>query len=179
MSCGASASNPSRNMCMAVIRQRQVVADSWQLLKAAADGGLAVPAEGDVIVPLGVWRAQRDALRTRAGKLGVWLDSHEDPALIADDLRHFELIAVNFPQFTDGRGYSIARLLRERYGWRGELRAIGDVLRDQLFYLARCGFDAFSLRAGQDANAALPRSKISAKATRRPSSDRSRCSGGA
>jgi len=55
----------------------------------------------------------------------------------------------------DGRGYSIARLLRERYGWRGELRAIGDVLRDQLFYLTRCGFDAFELRAGQDAQAAL------------------------
>jgi uncharacterized protein (DUF934 family) len=138
-----------------IIRQRQVVADNWQLLKPAADGGLAIPAEGDVIVPLGVWRAQRDTLRTRAGKVGVWLDSHEDPALIADDLRHFALIAVNFPQFTDGRGYSIARLLRERYGWRGELRATGDVLRDQLFYLASCGFDAFALRAGQDAQAAL------------------------
>lgn len=140
---------------MAVIRERQVVADSWQLLKPAADGSLAVPATGDVIVPLGVWREQSAALRTRAGKVGVWLDSHEDPALIADDLQHLELIAVNFPQFTDGRGYSIARLLRERYGWRGELRAIGDVLRDQLSYLASCGFDALDLRAGQDAQAAL------------------------
>ena len=138
-----------------IIRQRRVVADNWQLLKSAADGSLAVPAEGDVIVPLGVWCAQRDTLLKRTGKLGVWLDSNEDPALIADDLRHFELIAVNFPQFVDGRGYSIARLLRERYGWRGELRAIGDVLRDQLFYLTRCGFDAFELRAGQDAQAAL------------------------
>ncbi len=138
-----------------IIRQRRVVADNWQLLKSVADGSLAVPAEGDVIVPLGVWRAQRDTLLKRTGKLGVWLDSNEDPALIADDLRHFELITVNFPQFVDGRGYSIARLLRERYGWRGELRAIGDVLRDQLFYLTRCGFDAFELRAGQDAQAAL------------------------
>jgi uncharacterized protein (DUF934 family) len=65
------------------------------------------------------------------------------------------MIAVNFPQFADGRGYSIARLLRERYQWRGELRAIGDVLRDQLFYLSSCGFDAFELRAGQDPRAAL------------------------
>lgn len=138
-----------------IIRQRQVVADNWQLLKPAADGSLTVPADGDVIVPLGEWRGQRDALLKRAGKLGVWLDSNEDPALIADDLRHFELIAVNFPQFVDGRGYSIARMLRERFGWRGELRAIGDVLRDQLFYLSRCGFDAFDLRAGQDAQAAL------------------------
>ncbi|MEO7727413.1 MAG: DUF934 domain-containing protein, partial [Burkholderiales bacterium] len=138
-----------------IIRQRQVVADNWQLLKSAADGSVAVPAEGDVIVPLGCWRAQRETLTARAGGLGIWLDSSEDPALVAADLRHFQVIAVNFPQFTDGRGYSIARLLRERYGWRGELRAIGDVLRDQLFYLSRCGFDAFALRAGQDAPTAL------------------------
>jgi uncharacterized protein (DUF934 family) len=87
--------------------------------------------------------------------MGVWLDANDDPALIAGDLGHFAVIAVNFPQFTDGRGYSIGRLLRERYGWRGELRAVGDVLRDQLFYLTRCGFDAFVLRDGEDANAAL------------------------
>jgi len=64
-------------------------------------------------------------------------------------------VAVHFPQFADGRGYSLGRLLRERYGWRGELRAIGDVLRDQLFYLTRCGFDAFDLREDQDLQAAL------------------------
>jgi len=138
-----------------IIRQSQVVADNWLLLKAAPEASIAIPPDGDVIVPLAVWRAQRDALTARAGKLGVWLDSHEDPALIASDLSHFALVAVNFPQFADGRGYSIAHLLRERYGWRGELRAIGDVLRDQLFYLAQCGFDAFELRAGQDAQAAL------------------------
>ena len=61
------------------------------------------------------------------------------------------MIAVNFPQFTDGRGYSTARLLRERYGWKGELRAIGDIQRDQLYYLSRCGFDAFLLNDGLDA----------------------------
>ena len=139
----------------AIIRQRQVVADSWQLLKPAADGTVALPDDGDVIVPLAVWRSQRDALLDRAGGLGVWLDANDDPAHIAGDLAHFAVIAVNFPQFTDGRGYSIGRLLRERYGWRGELRAVGDVLRDQLFYLTRCGFDAFVLRDGEDANAAL------------------------
>ena len=138
-----------------IIRQRQVVADNWQLLKSAADATDATPAGGDVIVPLAVWRGHRDSLVARAGRLGVWLDANDDPALIAGDLEHFAVIAVNFPQFTDGRGYSIARLLRERYGWRGELRAIGDVLRDQLFYLSRCGFDAFALRDGQDAQSAL------------------------
>jgi uncharacterized protein (DUF934 family) len=138
-----------------IIKQRQAVTDNWQLLKAAADGSVAVPPDGDVIVPLAAWRAQRDALTARGGRLGVWLDSNEDPALIAADLKFFAVVAVNFPAFTDGRGYSIGRLLRERFGWRGELRAIGDVLRDQLFYLAQCGFDAFALRAGQDAQAAL------------------------
>jgi len=83
-------------------------------------------------VPLAVWRSQRDALLGRAGGLGVWLDANDDPAHIAGDLAHFAVIAVNFPQFTDGRGYSIGRLLRERYGWRGELRAVGDVPRGDL-----------------------------------------------
>ncbi|HEY6240935.1 MAG TPA: DUF934 domain-containing protein, partial [Burkholderiales bacterium] len=67
----------------------------------------------------------------------------------------FPLIAVNFPKFGDGRGYSIARLLRERYGFRGELRAIGDVLHDHLFFMEQCGFDAFALREDQDAQEAL------------------------
>lgn len=138
-----------------IIRQRQLVADNWQLLKPATAGGIAIPAIGNVIVPLSLWREQREVLLKRSGGLGVWLEGQDDPAVIATDLPHFDLIAVSFAQFTDGRGYSIARLLRERYGWRGELRAIGDILRDQLFYLARCGFDAFALREGQDAEAAL------------------------
>ncbi|MDB5812240.1 MAG: oxidoreductase [Betaproteobacteria bacterium] len=138
-----------------IIRQRQVVADNWQLLKPAADGSIAIPAAGDVIVPLRAWREQRATLLARTARLGVWLENTDDPAVLADDLQHFALIAVNFPQFADGRGYSTARLLRERFNWRGELRAIGDILRDQLFYLFRCGFDSYALRADQDANAAL------------------------
>jgi len=139
-----------------IIRNRQVASDSWRLLKPAADGSLpSVPQEGDVIVPLAVWLDQRAELRARTGRLGVWLDSHEDPAAIAVDLRNFDVIAINFPKFIDGRGYSAARLLRERYGWRGELRAIGDIFRDQLFYLANCGFDAFALRSGEDPHSAL------------------------
>ena len=138
-----------------IIRHRQVIADNWRLLETAADGSAAMPASVAVLVPLATWLAQRDALVARGGQLGVWLDSHEDPASIAGDFASLNLIAVNFPHFTDGRGYSIARLLRERHGWRGELRAIGDVLRDQLFYLARCGFDSFNLRDGQDPHAAL------------------------
>lgn len=140
-----------------LIRHGQIAADNWQLLKLADDGSLPeIPADGDIIVPLALWQASSSELLVRSGgRLGVWLDSDEEPAQIADHLGCFEVIAVNFPQFTDGRGYSIARLLRERHGWKGELRAIGDIQRDQLFYLSRCGFDAFLLREDQDVEAAL------------------------
>ena len=139
-----------------IIRNRQIVADSWQLHKPEAGGSsFSVPPAGDVIVPLALWRARREALAERSGKLGVWLDSHEDPADIAAELGRFAVVAVNFPKFGDGRGFSTARLLRERYGYRGELRAVGEVLRDQLLFMARCGFDAFLLREDQDAEEAL------------------------
>jgi uncharacterized protein (DUF934 family) len=139
-----------------IIKNRQVATNNWQLLRPGADKSLpAVPPAGDVIVPLAQWLAQRDVLLARDGRLGVWLTITEDPAVIAGDLNHFDLVAVDFPHFTDGRGYSVARLLRERYGWKGELRAIGDVIRDVVFYLSRCGFDAFDLKAGEDAQAAL------------------------
>jgi len=85
----------------------------------------------------------------------VWLDANEGPEAIAADLQRFAIIAVNFPKFGDGRGYSIARLLRERYRYTGELRAIGDVLHDHLHFMKQCGFDAFVLREDQDAGEAL------------------------
>lgn len=83
------------------------------------------------------------------------LEPADDPAAVAHRLGAAARVEVNFPSITDGRGYSIARLLRERHGYRGELRAVGDVQRDQLFYLARCGFDAYLLRDGDDAEEAL------------------------
>lgn len=140
----------------ALIKQKRVVADSWRRLERAADGSLpAVPRQGDVIVPLALWLERRDDLLAFPGRLGVWLDSHEGPEALVADVGRFEVIAVNFPKYQDGRGYSIARLLRERYGYRGELRAIGEVARDHLFYMAGCGFDAFALREGEDVDEAL------------------------
>ena len=139
-----------------MIKDKKIVSDPWLLFKPGADGSLpAVPAVGDVIVPLAVWQAQRDSLRARNGRVGVWLDSHQEASAIANDLDALSVIAVNFPKFGDGRGYSTARLLRDRYGWKGELRAIGDIFRDQLFFLAGCGFDAFELREGEDPQEAL------------------------
>lgn len=83
------------------------------------------------------------------------LEPTDDPQDIADRLPGVQLVAVNFPKYGDGRGYSIARLLRERYGYKGELRAVGVVARDQLRFMAQCGFDSFQLREGEDAQAAL------------------------
>src|SRR5438105_15710424 len=83
------------------------------------------------------------------------LEPTDDPASVADRLGRVARVEVNFPKFGDGRGFSIARLLRERYGYRGELRAVGQVGRDHLFYLESCGFDAFLLRDGEDAEEAL------------------------
>lgn len=141
-----------------LIKERRIVADSWRLLSRGPKGELPeAPAQGDVIVPLALWLARRDELlaRAEAGTLGIWLDASEGPEAVADDVRRFALIAVNFPKFGDGRGYSIARLLRERYGYKAELRAIGDVLHDHLHFMKQCGFDAFVLREDQDAQEAL------------------------
>jgi uncharacterized protein (DUF934 family) len=85
----------------------------------------------------------------------VVLEPTDDPRALAERLPGLKLIAVNFPKYGDGRGYSIARLLRERYGYKGELRAIGVVARDHLQLMAQCGFDSFQLREGEDALAAL------------------------
>jgi len=87
--------------------------------------------------------------------VGVWLEAGEGAEALAADLADLALIGIDFPKFTDGRGYSSARLLRERFGYQGEIRAIGDVLHDQLFYMKRCGIDAFAVRADKDIEAAL------------------------
>jgi uncharacterized protein (DUF934 family) len=139
-----------------IIKNRTVVADDWTVLRlneGEAPESTEVPA-GKVIVPLKVWQAQRGKLQGRAD-LGVWLASNERPEELKGELEHFKVIAVDFPKFADGRGYSIAYNLRARLGYAGELRAIGDVLRDQLFYMHRVGFDAFAVREDKNIHDAL------------------------
>jgi len=144
-----------------IIKDRNVVTDPWLRLELNPDGSSPLaPATADIVVPLGMWRERRAELLARPGRLGVWLDSHQEPGDIAEDLKLFGIVAVNFPKFGDGRGFSTGRLLRERYGWRGELRAIGDIFRDQLFYLASVGFDSFVLREGEDPHEALAGFKV-------------------
>ena len=142
-----------------IIKNKAVVGDDWTVLRLAegetADS-IAIPA-GKVIVPLTVWQAQAAALQVRAaaGELGVWFASDERPEALTGEVAKFAVIAVDFPKFSDGRGYSIAYNLRARLGYTGELRAIGDVLRDQMFYMQRVGFDAFEPRADRNIHDAL------------------------
>lgn len=126
---------------MALIKAGRLAEDPWI---AVEDEG-PLPLAARVIVGLARWREQHQALLARNAPLGIRLASDQPPALIAEDLSHFELVALEFPKFTDGRAYSYARLLRERYGFTGELRAVGNVLRDQAFFMQRCGFDAFEV----------------------------------
>jgi uncharacterized protein (DUF934 family) len=128
---------------MALIKDGQLVADSFVDASAAA----ALPAAGPVIVSVEQWQAQRAELLARGTPLGIRMRSDQSPELIAADLPHFALVALEFPKFRDGRAYSYARLLRERYGFKGELRAVGEVLLEQLFFMLRTGFDAFDLQS--------------------------------
>jgi uncharacterized protein (DUF934 family) len=128
---------------MPLIKDGRAAADPW----IALGGDEAVPDAVAVIVGLARWRADREALIRRAGPLGLRLKSDQPPSAVAGDLGRFALVALEFPKFTDGRGYSYARLLRERFGYRGEVRAVGNVLRDQFLFMHRCGFDAFEVPA--------------------------------
>lgn len=128
---------------MALIRDDTLVDDEYR----AIAGGEPIPPEGAVLVPLALWQSERDKLIARGEPVGVRLASDEPPELIADDLGSIALVALEFPRFRDGRAYSYARLLRERYGFEGEVRAVGDVLMEQLHFMLRTGFNAFEIES--------------------------------
>ena len=140
-----------------LIKNGQIVDDTRSVVKLAEDETaetVALPPTAQLL-PLVVWLARRDEIIKSGIAHGVWLDADEGPEAIAGDLEQLAVIGVNFPKFTDGRSYSTARLLRGRYGFQGEIRAIGDVLQDQLYFMKRCGFDAYALREDKDLTAAL------------------------
>ena len=139
-----------------IIKNKAIVADDWTVLRLQGNetAETVAVAAGKLIVPLKVWQAQRDSLRQRTD-IGIWFASDERPEDLKGDIDKFSVIAVDFPRFSDGRGYSIAYNLRARLGYAGELRAIGDVLRDQLFYMQRVGFDAFAPRPDRSIEEAL------------------------
>lgn len=122
--------------------------------------GATVIPTGKVLVPLTVWTVRKAELagRVAAGEVGVWLETHEPVEKLVEsqqDLSVFPIIGIHIERFADGRAYSMANLLRTRYGFKAELRVFGDVLRDQLYYLRRVGFDAFEIRADRSAEEAL------------------------
>ena len=137
-----------------VIRHGRVERDDWRFVGLDPAEDLPILPAGRIVVPLATWKARRDDLLAR-GDAGVWLGPADEPGELGGDAARLAIVAIPVPQFTDGRGYSSAVLLRTRFGYRGELRAFGDVGRDQLFYLKRSGFDAFSLAPHRDPEAAL------------------------
>ncbi len=126
---------------MAILKHGVLQRNDW--LSLADDA--ALPDGAPVIVSLARWQAERDGLIQRNAPVGVRLKSDQSPAVLAGDLQRIALVAIEFPKFTDGRGFSYARLLRDRFGYAGEIRAVGQVLRDQYLFMVRCGIDAIEL----------------------------------
>lgn len=138
---------------MRVIKKKSVIDDDWYLIREL-DSSSPEP-EGSVILPFSYWQVNRDILLKSKKKHAIWIDGSVETESLVDDLESFIMIALDFPVFKDGRSYSHARILRERYAYKGELRAIGDVLQDQLFFMYRCGIDSFQLRDDKDIKKAL------------------------
>jgi uncharacterized protein (DUF934 family) len=137
---------------MALIKERDIVTDDpWRFV---ADGD-PIPAGDPAVITLDRWKEEGETLRGRNKPLGIKLSTSEPPAEIAGDLDRFDLIALEFSTISDGRAFSYARLLRDRYRFKGELRAIGFVLRDHLDFMSRCGIDSFELMDGKDPENAL------------------------
>ena len=133
-----------------ILRRLELVVDEWRYLDEE-------PACGSLIVPYAALRDEAQVWRTRRDidRLGVRIGVADKLEELAPELGGLELVAFDFPNLGDGRGYSVARLLRERYRFAGEVRAVGKVKRDQLFFMARAGFDAFELSEGEDFAGAL------------------------
>ena len=126
---------------MQLIKNGSFVQDEWTTL---ADDE-ALPASGSIIVSLERFNTEQNLLLARDGKLGIRLKSGQEPTPIAPYLDRLALVALEFPTYRNGRAYSYARMLRDRFGFKGEVRAVGGVLRDQFFYMSRVGFDALEV----------------------------------
>lgn len=135
---------------MQIIKDKKIIEDHWR--HVADDAELP---DGDITVSATRWRNERQQLLKRAGKIGLRLEAFEPVEAIAEDLAHFELIELNFAAFTDGRSFTQSWLLRNRFRYRGELRAVGNFMTDQVFYLHRTGVNAFQLESHDKIPAAL------------------------
>lgn len=125
-----------------IIKDREIVEDTFTLVTEVGQ----LPDVGDVLIDATVWEELQPQLAGRNGKIGIKVTGDTEIDQLPANVQELDLIAIEFPVFRDGRGYSLARIIRERLGYSGEQRACGDVLRDQLFYLQRCGFNSFATR---------------------------------
>jgi uncharacterized protein (DUF934 family) len=141
-------------MTARILRKRSILEDDWTVIE---DGRADVPlaAGGRVIVTLARWRAERAALLAAYAAVGVLVPNTADIEAVYPEIGDRPLIALQFPTFTDGRALTQAVLLRKRLGFTAELRALGDVIRDLVFWLGRCGFDSIVPRKDQNPEACL------------------------
>ncbi len=130
------------------------VEDPWTLIDSADADLTSAMAQAPVILPLQLWLDNSETLSGNQD-VGVWLESDQQPDELKEHLQSIPLVAIHFPAFADGRGYSQARRLRLNFDYKGELRAFGDVLRDQLLFYKRCGFNSFCLRDDSDSENAV------------------------
>lgn len=127
--------------------------DAWIVIAKNSDyPAVDIEAGKQVILPLSLWEEHRE--KSSSGNVGVWLDSDESADALSDHCDTLPLIAINFPGFADGRGYSLARQLRDKLNFTGDLRAIGDVLKDQMFFYQRSGFTSYLIREDRPADQA-------------------------
>lgn len=140
---------------MRIIRNRTIQTDEWRLSPDLSSDTETASTASPLIVSLARLIEDAETLFDRNADIGIVLKPEDDLSEVEPYLSRLALVAIDFPQFNEGRGYSQARLLRNRYGFKGELRAVGDVSRDRLAFLERCGFNAFVLRPGESLEGAL------------------------
>ena len=139
---------------MTLIKDGAVSDDEWADV-SQDESADAVVHDGPLIVSLDQWKQSRSLLVRRNPPLGIRLRSDQPPERIADDLERFDVVVLEFPKLQDGRAFSYARLLRERYGYKGEIRAVGDVFQDQIYFMQRCGFTSYVLPEGRSPEGAI------------------------
>lgn len=132
-----------------------VLSDPWRCISTEEVGEACNPVAQHLVLPMPLWFVHGQRLVDRGYSVGVWLAPEDEPDDLAPTLKLLPVIAVQFSKFTDGRGYSQGRILRERMGYSGDLRAMGDILRDQIYLLYKCGFSSFALRADQSPEEAV------------------------
>lgn len=130
---------------MAILKHGALQPNEWQELSDDAP----LPEGGNVVVSLERWQRDEAVLRASNRPIGIRLQNNQSPLALADDLDRMSLVVIEFPKFSDGRAFSQARLLRDRLGFKGEIRAVGSILRDQYLFMIRCGIDAVELPDGK------------------------------